>query len=838
MNIVVVESPSKAKTINKYLGAGYKVLASFGHVRDLPPKDGSVDPDQDFAMSWQVDSDGEKRIKDIVKAVKGADHLFLATDPDREGEAISWHISEELRRRKALKDVTVERVVFNEITKSAIVEAFKVPRSLDDSLVQAYLARRALDYLVGFNLSPVLWRKLPGSRSAGRVQSVALRLITERESEIEAFNSQEYWTVEANLRDDVKENSFTARLTHLEGKKLGKMDLSHETEAMRAKAVVEKASHYEVLSVEAKDVKRHPSPPFTTSTLQQEASRKLGFSASQTMRVAQKLYEGLDLDGEVVGLITYMRTDGVQLAGSAIAQFRDQIAKDFGREFVPDAPRVYKSKAKNAQEAHEAIRPTSATRTPQSLASILDKDQLRLYELIWKRTMACQMQSAKLNQVGVDIKAGEAILHATGSTVAFPGFIALYTESRDDSQGDEKSKMLPKLIQGQMLLCEKVQADQHHTQPPPRYSEASLVKRMEELGIGRPSTYASIIQVLQDRNYVILDKRRFIPEDRGRIVTVFLENFFKQYIEYDFTAQLEEQLDDISGGRADYLSVLGDFWRDFKIAIDSTKDLTITQVIDVLDETLSAHFFPQKEGGVDARLCPKCGAGRLGLKLGKTGGFVGCSNYPECRFTRTLGAIDGEEKGEITDRELGQDPEARKAVWIKKGPYGWYIQLGLAEDYAPKEKPKRVSLMKEHKPEDMTLEVALKLLSLPRELGLYEGESVSAGIGRYGPYVKLGTTFKSLPKGEDVLSIGLDRAVTLLQEAPKHGQKAPGKELGAHPEDNKMITLHDGRYGPYVKHGKLNASLAKSDDPEAITLERAVALLQKQKEKKAAKRKA
>lgn len=839
MNVVVVESPSKAKTINKYLGKDFYVLASFGHVRDLPAKDGSVDPDEAFAMSWAVDSDGEKRIKEIAKAVKGSDALYLATDPDREGEAISWHIQEELERRKALKGVNVQRVVFNEITKRAILEAFEHPRALDDSLVQAYLARRALDYLVGFSLSPVLWRKLPGSRSAGRVQSVALRLICERESEIEIFVPKEYWTIAADLLPQAKAQ-FQARLTHLNGEKLKQFDINTEAKAMAAKAVIEQASQVQVESIEEKEARRFPAPPFTTSTLQQEAARKLGFSATQTMRVAQRLYEGIELNGETTGLITYMRTDGVTLSGEAVSEIRGMIGSQFGAAYVPKVPRVYKSKAKNAQEAHEAIRPTSVLRSPEAMRSHLNNDAFRLYELIWKRAVACQMEAARLNQTGIDLSVdgSKATLRATGSVIVFDGFIRLYQESQDDQKGDgEDSALLPQLSKGEAVTVQKVDANQSFTQPPPRYTEASLVKKMEELGIGRPSTYASIIQVLQDRDYVTLDKKRFIPADRGRIVTVFLTNFFERYVEYDFTANLEELLDDVSGGRAFWKDVLADFWGDFKRAIDATKDLTITEVIDALDEALGAHFFPAPAEGGDARACPRCGEGRLGLKLGRTGGFVGCSNYPECRYTRTLGAgvQDGADGGLPDEQVLGQDPASGKEVLLKKGPYGWYVQLGLPEE-GSKEKPKRSSLPKSLSPQDASFEKALALLSMPRALGLYEGQPVEAHLGRFGPYVKCGDKSASLKKDDDVLTIGLDRAVVLISEAPDRKQASAGKPVGDHPADGKPITLHDGRYGPYVKHGRLNASLTKDMAPDTLTVQQAVELLAKQAEKKSAKK--
>ncbi len=828
MDVVVVESPSKAKTINKYLGKDYMVFASFGHVRDLPPKDGSVDPEDAFAMKWEVSGQADKRIKEIAAAVKQADRLFLATDPDREGEAISWHLQEELKRRRVLKDVEIKRVVFNQITKSAVQEAFREPRELNNELVDAYLARRALDYLVGFTLSPVLWRKLPGSKSAGRVQSVALRLICEREAEIEIFKAQEYWTIDV----DVKNESgavFQAALTHLDGNKLAKFDLPNETAATGAASILENAKNFTIGAIERKQTRRNPYAPFITSTLQQEASRKLGFSNAHTMRVAQKLYEGIEIDGETTGLITYMRTDGTDLAPEAINQIRSTIHSSFGERYIPDSPRIFKTKAKNAQEAHEAIRPTDSARVPESLRERLGKDEYRLYELIWKRTMACQMASAIIDQTGVNIVVdqGAAQLRANGSVIVFDGFLRLYQESKDDGKDDDGDRRLPQMSEGEVLERQKVAPEQHFTQPPPRYTEASLVKRMEELGIGRPSTYASIIQVLQDRDYVTLEKKRFTPASRGRVVVAFLVNFFKRYVEYDFTANLEDQLDNVSNGSLDYKVVLSDFWTDFKAAVDDTKELRITNVIDALDETLAAHFFPEKEDGSNPRACPTCANGILGLRLGKSGGFIGCSNYPECKQTRPLTVSDGVD-GQIGDsRLLGIDPETEQSVFIKKGPYGWYVQLG------EEAKPKRTSLPKGEKADEIELDRALALLSLPRLLGVHEDEEVTAGIGRYGPFVKKGKTYKSIPVDESVLEIGINRAVTLLAEA-KPGARA-GKEIGKHPEDSEPITLHDGKYGPYVKHGKLNASLPRGDNPDEITVEKAVELLIAQAERKAAK---
>ena len=848
MNVVIVESPSKAKTINRYLGSDYRVVASYGHVRDLPPKDGSVRPDDDFSMSWQVDGKSQKNIDDITKALRGATQLYLATDPDREGEAISWHVQQLLEDENALEGVTVQRVVFHEITKSAVLEAMKHPRALDESLIHAYLARRALDYLVGFTLSPVLWRKLPGSRSAGRVQSVSLRLICEREAEIEVFKVDEYWSIEAGLKN-AKGVPFTARLTHLNGEKLNRLSLSDKTAADAALAAV-RANGYRVSTLENKTVRRNPAPPFTTSTLQQEASRKLGFSVSQTMQVAQRLYEGVEIGGETVGLITYMRTDSVTLSQEAITASRSLIAQDFGAEYVPATARVYKTKAKNAQEAHEAIRPTNVHLRPKDAARSLDEAQRKLYELIWRRTVASAMESAVLDQMAVDFSDpnNKIVLRANGSVVKFDGFYALYQESQDDKASeDEKDRRLPALTRDEAVTLSDAKAEQHFTQPPPRYTEASLVKKMEELGIGRPSTYASILKVLQDRDYVRLEKRRFTPEDRGRLVIAFLENFFKRYVEYDFTANLEDQLDEVSDGRVDWKKVLRDFWTSFSQSVGETKDLTITQVLDALDVDLGAHFFPPDETGSDsvARACPACAAGRLNLKLGKFGAFIGCSNYPECRYTRQFGVPGEEDDPELADlasgpRVLGQDAETSLDVTLRKGPYGLYVQLGEQE---PKEKgkkappkPKRVSLTKTIPPSMLTLETALRLLALPREIGAHPdtGQIIVAGIGRFGPYLKHGPAYCSLGPEEDILTIGLNRAVVVIAETKSKGRGGGGRELGEH--DGKPVSVRKGRFGPYVKCGKINATLPRDADMDEYTLEEAIALLQAKVEKMEAKK--
>ncbi len=831
--LVIVESPAKAKTINKYLGRDYTVLASFGHVRDLPAKDGSVRPEEDFAMDWELADRGKSRMDEIARAAKDVTRVLLATDPDREGEAISWHVQQLLRDRRGLKDVEIRRVTFNEITKSAILDAVANPRDLDRELIEAYLARRALDYLVGFTLSPVLWRKLPGSRSAGRVQSVALRLICERELEIERFRAREFWSIEAVFRTP-KGDEFTARLTHLNGRKLDKFDLPDEASARAAVAAIDPLA-FAVASVETKQVRRHPAPPFTTSTLQQEASRKLGMSATQTMRTAQRLYEGVDIGGETVGLITYMRTDGLTLAGEAIAQARQAIGNLYGPTYVPSSPRVYKSTAKNAQEAHEAIRPTDLRRRPEEVSRSLSREELRLYELIWKRTMACQMESAVMDQAIVDVADARqtAVFRAVGTVIRFDGFLKVYQEDRDDpvapgEDADESQRRLPAMAKGDAVDRRKTVPEQHFTQPPPRFTEASLVKRMEELGIGRPSTYASILQVLQDREYVRLEKKRFIPEDRGRIVTAFLENFFRRYVEYDFTAKLEEQLDDISGGKLDWKQVLRDFWAAFHAAVEGTKDLKIGDVISALDEALSDHLFPPKGDGTDPRLCPSCAKGRMGLKLGRTGAFIGCSNYPDCRYTRPLGAPGEENGGEESafPRLLGDDPETGLPVSIRKGPYGIYAQLGPKDEAEKGEKPKRASLTKSQDPMAMTLAEALALLSLPREIGRHpeSGEPILAGIGRYGPYLKHGDKYKNLPPEEDVLKIGMNRAVDLLaaDNAKARPSAEPLREVGAHPDGGEPIKVFAGRYGPYVRHGKVMASLPRGVEPEAVTVEKAV----------------
>jgi DNA topoisomerase-1 len=835
MNVVVVESPAKAKTINKYLGSDYRVVASYGHVRDLPAKDGSVRPEADFAMDWEVDAKSEKHIRAIIQELKNSDRLYLATDPDREGEAISWHVQEVLRQRHALKDVKVVRVTFNEITKSAVLDAIANPRDLDQALIDAYMARRALDYLVGFTLSPVLWRKLPGSRSAGRVQSVALRLICEREAEIEVFKPQEYWSIDVVLKT-ADGADLPCSLAVLDGEKLEKFSIANAEKARAAARRVEEAGHFTVSAVERKRVKRNPYPPFTTSTLQQEASRKLGFSATHTMRVAQRLYEGVTLGSEAVGLITYMRTDSVTLSTEAIGAIRNTIADIYGDQYLPPSPRLYKTKAKNAQEAHEAIRPTDMRRTPKDVARYLDEDQRRLYDLIWRRTMACEMVSAEIDRVAIDLTdaSGSLGLRATGSVVAFDGFMKVYREDHDDpdpEEAGEEGRRLPPVREGDRTGVDSVTPNQHFTQPPPRYTEASLVKKMEELGIGRPSTYASIIQVLQDRGYVTLEKKRFVPGDRGRLVTAFLEGFFRRYVEYNFTADLENQLDEISGGRIDWRVVLREFWEAFRAAVEQTKELTIGQVLEALDRDLGPHFFPARDDGKDPRACPACSSGRLSLRLGKHGAFIGCSNYPECRFTRPL-AMPTEEEGNGAGAgegviHLGDHPETGLPVSVRKGPYGHYIQHGEKAE-GGKEKPQRVALPKDRPPATVDLDFAVKLLALPRLVGRHSetGEPIYAGIGRFGPYLRHNTTYVNLRSIDDVLNIGENHANALLAERVQNrgGGQAVLATLGEHP-DGGEITVNKGRYGPYVKWGRVFASIPKDQAPETVTLDQAVALV-------------
>jgi DNA topoisomerase I len=830
MHVVVVESPSKAKTINKYLGKDYEVHASFGHIRDLPAKDGSVRPDEDFAMTYETDTDSKKRLSVIAKAVKAADTLYLCTDPDREGEAISWHILEALREARALhKDLQVFRVTFDEITKKAVLAAFEHPRDIDMNLVNAQQARRALDYLVGFTLSPVLWRKLPGSKSAGRVQSVALRLICERDEEIEQFITREYWDIKAGMTAE-SGTAIATRLIEYKGEKLEKFSITNEKQAGE---IAESLRHkqYHVARLEPKEVRRYPAPPFTTSTLQQEAARKCGFSAKKTMQLAQKLYEGMSLGGETVGLITYMRTDGVTVSQEAVFAARDYIGGTYGKPYVPSSPRMYKSKSKNAQEAHEAVRPTDVTRTPEAVGQYLDNDMRRLYELVWKRMVASQMENAVYDQLIVDIASSDkqAVLRSSGSVIKFDGFMRLYQEGHDDEkEGDEEEARLPALRPDEALGIREVKPEQHFTEPPPRYSEASLVKKLEELGIGRPSTYASIISVLQDRGYVRLDKKRFIAESLGRLVNAFLVSFFEKYVEYGFTADLESKLDDVSAGERDWKTVLREFWDSFIVKIEESKQLTVPQVLEALDQLLSAYAFGSDSSGKDLRKCPACATGKLGLKIGRFGPYIACSNYPDCNHKAQIGELGG---SGITDAEggefklpktLGKDPVSGEDVILRKGPYGVYVQLGESKT------PKRASLFKSMRPEEITLETALALLSLPRQLGAHPdtGKPIIVNNGKFGPYLMHDGKFTSLPASEDPLTIGINRAVDVLSRAPsKTGGNEAVRVIGKHPDDGADVTIFKGRYGPYIKHGKVNAPFPKSSTIDGITLEEALPLL-------------
>ena len=816
MKLVVVESPAKAKTINKYLGDDYKVLASYGHIRDLPSKDGSVDPDNDFAMTWEFSPVGKKHLNDIIAALKDCDTLILASDPDREGEAIAWHILEELKEKKKLEGKKIQRVVFHEITKSAVKEGIENPREIDNDLVSAYMARRALDYLVGFNLSPILWRKLPGSKSAGRVQSVALRLICDRENEIDKFKAEEYWTIDVNVLTAQKAEMLT-HLINLDGKKLDKFTINTEEKALAAKAKIE-AQNFAISNVERKKASRYPAPPFTTSTLQQEAARKLRFSAKKTMQVAQKLYEA--------GIITYMRTDAVNLSKEAIKACREAIEKYFGASYLPKTAKEYKNKTKNAQEAHEAIRPSDVMNTPKKMEMKLDSDAYKLYELIWKRTVACQMNPAILDRVVVDAKSadGKILLRANGQVIQFDGFLKLYQESKDDSDDDDENAILPNVETGESVEKKEIKPAQHFTTPPPRFTEASLVKKLEELGIGRPSTYANIIAVLQERKYVKVEKLRFIPEDRGRIVTVFLENFFKKYVEYDFTAQMEEFLDDVSAGAMQWKKLLAGFWAKFIKNIDEVKPLQLTEVINKVDEALSAHLFPPREDGSDPRICPKCGKGRLSIKFGKFGAFLGCSNYPECSYTKPLTDTkeEEEEAANASAQKLasGEDKilcqmEAQN-VYLRKGPYGYYVQLGDASGNT--EKPKRCSLPKFVKPEELTAEQAQILLSLPRNLG----NGIEVNIGKFGQYIKQGTKSKSLSGADNIFNITPERAEELLKNAVA---KPEPQVLAQHPVTKENITMNKGRYGMYLKCGKNNYAIPKGYAPSSLTAEEAIKIV-------------
>ena len=835
MNVLIVESPSKAKSINKYLGSGFKVLASVGHVRDLSAKNDAIDTENDFQMRWETSERGKKVIKEITDAAKKSENLYLATDPDREGEAIAWHVEKLLKENTSLSKLNIHRVTFNEITINAVLESLNEPRKIDENLVNAYLARRALDFLVGFTLSPVLWRKLPGSKSAGRVQSVALRIISERELEIEKFNPQEYWSIQGNfLNKDNKD--INARLTLFDGSKIDKLDIKNEKQATEIYETIKK-SNFKVNEITKKEAKRNPYAAFTTSTMQIESSRKLGLSASQTMRTAQKLYEGTEIDGETTGLITYMRTDSVVMSNEAVNQIRNFVGENYGKEYLPDVPRVYKSKAKNAQEAHECIRPTNVNLTPKNIKQYITGEEHKLYEIIWQRAVSSQMASAILDQVAIEIMSEDkqVSLRANGSTIKFTGMYKVYQEAKDDDKDEEKETILPAMNEGEKLNLKEVIKNQHFTMPPPRYSEASLVKKLEELGIGRPSTYASIIKVLQDRDYVILDKKRFNPHDRGRIVSIFLEKYFNQYVEYDFTADLENQLDEISDGKLDWKDVLRNFWETFKQLCDDTVGKSNREVIDVLDDALGAHFFPP-EGSDASRKCPTCENGRLGIKVGKFGGFIGCSNYPDCKYTVQFSQLNDKDGKSLSGpKEIGIYPETSEIITLRKGPYGFYMQVG---EGTPEKKPKRVSIPKNFEPDEIGLNTAIQLLGLPRKLGFNpeNNKTVSAGIGMYGPYILHDKKYKALEKTDNILDIELDRALELIAKPTQRGN-ATLKSFGEHPTDKKNITAHDGKYGAYVKCGKINASLLGDQTVDSLTLEDAVKLIDDRKQKIGLKKK-
>ena len=832
MNVLIVESPSKAKSINKYLGNSYKVLASVGHVRDLTAKNDAIDTENNFQMKWETSDRGKKVIKDIANAAQHSENLYLATDPDREGEAIAWHVEELLREIPKLANLNIHRITFNEINKNAVLEALKEPRKVNENLVNAYLARRALDFLVGFNLSPVLWRKLPGSKSAGRVQSVALKIITEREFEIEKFNPEEYWSLKA-IFNKGQEKEFESRLIKFKDEKIEKLTIKTESEASNFLEKIQNST-YKVKEIQKKETKRNPYAAFTTSSMQIEASRKLGFSANQTMRTAQKLYEGIEINGEPTGLITYMRTDSVLMSKDAIEEIRGFVSEKLGNEYIPAEPRIYKSKAKNAQEAHECIRPTNIRLSPEELKKYLNSDEYKLYEIIWQRAVSSQMASAIIDQVSVDITNEQDIIvfRSNGSSIKFPGMLAVYQETKEeDKKEDEydKSSLLPTLDQGDPLNLIKAETHQHFTLPPPRYTEASLVKKLEELGIGRPSTYASIIKVLQDRDYVLLDKKRFNPHDRGRVVSVFLENYFNKYVEYDFTAGLENQLDEISNGKLYWKEVIQKFWETFKQLCDETIGKSNREIIDVLDNSLGPHFFPPNGEDKD-RECPNCKNGRIGLKVGKFGGFVGCSNYPECKYTVQFNQITDAKNGTLTNpKEIGIYPETGEMITIRKGPYGLYMQVGEGTD---EKKPKRVSIPKNFEPDEIGLNTAIQLLALPRKLGFHPENNltVSAGIGMYGPYILHNKKYKSLEKTDNILDIDLERAIELIAKPTIRGN-ATLKNFGEHPQEKKEITAHDGKYGTYVKCGRINASLLGDQTVGTLSLEDAIKLINDRKAK-------
>ena len=847
MNLVIVESPAKAKTINAYLGNNFKVLASYGHVRDLPSKNGSVDPENNFEFEWETSDKSKKNLSEIYKAVEQSDTLFLATDPDREGEAIAWHILELLKKKKLLKDKSVKRVVFSEITKTAVSRGIENPREIDNSLVSAYLARRALDYLVGFNLSPVLWRKLPGAKSAGRVQSVALRLICERELEIESFNPDEYWKIKCTFSTD-KNEKFEANLTSFKDKKVEKQSFKNKDQADEVLFAFNN-NKFQISNISQKPALRNSNAPFSTSTLQQEASSVFGFGASRTMQIAQKLFQGVEINGETVGLITYMRTDSTELSGEAISSYREYLKENFTDAYLPEEIKTYKSKkAKNAQEAHEGIRPTDIKITPDVVKKYLDEDGNKLYRLIWKRSLASQMSSAQYERTSVDLTSDDKILQlrANGSIQKFDGFLNVYGEfkEKDTSTNDESNenidnneKLLPDLTMDTVLATHNPESSQHFTLPPPRYSEASLVKKLEELGIGRPSTYASIISVLKMRAYVDIEKNRFVPVDRAILITAFLKGFFDKYVDYDFTADMENKLDDITTGKISWTEFLSLFWKDFSKNINQVTELRITNILDNLNESLKSHIFKTEEStNKITRVCPTGCGGELSLKVSRFGAFVGCTNYPDCKFTRPISHKKVKEV--FDDIILGIDEATSKEIKLLNGRFGPYIQLGNIEG---KEKPKRATIPKDISPKEIDLEKAKLLLSLPRKIGEHPetGNEIFVNYGRYGGYLTCDNKNASLEDSSEVFDIGINRAVTLLANAKPGRLKSSSelKTLGDHPTDGKPIKVMKGKFGPYVKYKTINATIPDSFDPETIELDEAIELIDKKMDKKPKKKK-
>ena len=848
MNLVIVESPAKAKTINKYLGDNYKVLASYGHIRDLPSKNGSVNPDQDFKMEWEVDSFSKKYLKEITDAAKDSSKIILATDPDREGEAIAWHVKEYLNEKKLLKDKEIERVVFNEITKKAVIQGIENPRQIEPLLVDAYMARRALDYLVGFNISPILWTKLPGSKSAGRVQSVALKLITEREHAIESFKPEEFWTLSIKFADTANQN-FTASISQLDNNKIEKFSFRNKEEINKAISSINKKK-FSITDISSKIVNRNPSGPFTTSTLQQTASSRLGFGASRTMQIAQKLYQGIEMEGETIGLITYMRTDGTNLSKDAVTSFRNYIQKEIGNEYLPkDVLNYSGKKAKNAQEAHEAIRPTDLIRTPESVKKYLSTDQNKLYDLIWSRALSSQMESAKFDRNTITITSdnNDTICKASGSVLKFDGFLKIYNnQSKDDDE-----TILPAVSKGPINI-EALIDEQHYTQPPPRYSEASLVKKLEELGIGRPSTYASIISTIANRGYAEILNKRFFPTDRGKLISAFLEKLFSKYVDYNFTAGLEDQLDEITTGKESWIKVLELFWKDFNNNVSEVKEKRTREVLDLLNDSLGELIFDKDNEGNVVRKCQLCSSGTLSLKNSFRGGaFIGCSNYPECKFTRPLSKAKAAAQAQLAEPKFIGKHENGNDIYLKNGRFGPYLQYEKipsdieVEKISKKKKKtkklksdvnellKNVSIPKGLELESINLEKAQFLCSLPKSLGINPDnqKEITLNVGRFGPYLKCENKSARIENVEEIFSIGLNRAITLIAEAkPGRMSSSMIKDLGEHPEDKKPVRVMKGQYGPYIKYKSLNATIPEEKDPTELTMEEALILIEKRKE--------